>query len=50
MISWGDRELSWSSWQPKIYPYKAMMALGFILFFLQGISNLIKDIGALRKP
>lgn len=47
--SWGYRELSWSSWQPKIYPYKALMALGFILFFLQGVAKLIDDIRSLRS-
>lgn len=46
--SWEVRELSWSSWQPKIYPYKTLMAVGFILFFLQGISKLIGDIRSLR--
>ncbi|WP_305044433.1 TRAP transporter small permease subunit [Geoalkalibacter sp.] len=46
--SWGYRELSWSSWQPKIYPYKALMALGFVLFFLQGLSKLIQDLRSLR--
>jgi len=48
--SWGYRELSWSSWQPKIYPYKALMALGFVLFLLQGIAKLIDDIRSLRDP
>lgn len=46
--SWGYRELSWSSWQPAIYPYKALMALGFILFFLQGVAKLMQDIRSLR--
>lgn len=46
--SWGYRELSWSSWSPKIYPYKALMALGFVLFFLQGVAKLIDDIRSLR--
>jgi TRAP-type mannitol/chloroaromatic compound transport system permease small subunit len=48
LTSWGYRELSWSSWQPAIYPYKALMALGFVLFFLQGVAKLIQDFRSLR--
>jgi TRAP-type mannitol/chloroaromatic compound transport system permease small subunit len=48
LTSWGYRELSWSSWQPAIYPYKALMAFGFVLFFLAGIAKLIQDFRSLR--
>jgi TRAP-type mannitol/chloroaromatic compound transport system permease small subunit len=38
-----------SSWAPAIYPYKTLMALGFILFFLQGVAKLIQDIRSLKE-
>jgi TRAP-type mannitol/chloroaromatic compound transport system permease small subunit len=47
--SWGMLERASSSWGPSIYPYKALMALGFVLFFLQGVSKLIHDIRSLRS-
>ena len=47
--SWGMFERASSSWNPSVYPYKALMALGFILFFLQGVSKLINDFRSLRS-
>ncbi len=47
--SWQQWELASSSWAPAIYPYKTLMALGFVLFFLQGISKLIQDIRSLKS-
>jgi TRAP-type mannitol/chloroaromatic compound transport system permease small subunit len=47
--SWGMTEHASSSWSPAIYPYKTLMALGFILFFLQGVSKLINDFRSLRS-
>ncbi|EKD38353.1 MAG: hypothetical protein ACD_75C00766G0001, partial [uncultured bacterium] len=38
-----------SSWSPAIYPYKTVMAVGFILFFLAGVSKLLKDFNSLRS-
>ena len=47
--SWQQWEHASSSWSPAIYPYKTLMALGFILFFLQGIAKLIQDIRSLKE-
>lgn len=47
--AWGMGERASSSWGPIIYPYKALMALGFVLFFLQGVSKLINDFRSLRS-
>lgn len=48
--SWSQWELASSSWAPAIYPYKTLMAIGFVLFFLQGISKLLTDIRSLKNP
>lgn len=47
--SWHNWERASSSWAPAVYPYKTLMAIGFILLFLQGISKLIQDFRALRS-
>jgi TRAP-type mannitol/chloroaromatic compound transport system permease small subunit len=47
--SWGMRELASSSWAPAVYPYKALMAIGFTLLLLQGLARLIQDFRALRS-
>ena len=49
ITSWGMFEHASSSWSPAIYPYKTVMAVGFILFFLAGVSKLLKDFHALRS-
>ncbi|MGM0786249.1 MAG: TRAP transporter small permease subunit [Thermodesulfobacteriota bacterium] len=41
-------EHSWSSWGPPLYPFKLLMALGFLMFFIQGISSFLKDVQTLR--
>jgi len=46
--SWHQWERASSSWAPAIYPYKTIMALGFLLLLLQGVAKLIQDIRALR--
>jgi TRAP-type mannitol/chloroaromatic compound transport system permease small subunit len=43
------RELASSSWAPAVYPYKIIMAIGFILWLLQGIARLIDDFRSLRS-
>ena len=50
--SWHQLEHASSSWAPAIYPLKTLMAIGFILFFLQGVAKLIQDIRSLkdRRP
>lgn len=47
--SWQNWEQASSSWAPAVYPYKTLMALGFILLLLQGVSKLIQDFRALRS-
>lgn len=49
ITSWGFWERASSSWAPAIYPYKTLMAIGFVLLLLQGIAKLIQDFGALRS-
>lgn len=46
--SWHNWEKASSSWAPPIYPFKTIMAIGFMLLFLQGVSKLIGDIRELR--
>lgn len=47
--SWQQWEHASSSWAPAIYPFKSLMAIGFILFFLQGLAKLIHDISSLKE-
>jgi TRAP-type mannitol/chloroaromatic compound transport system permease small subunit len=47
--SWSQVEHASSSWGPAIYPYKSLMAFGFVLFFLQGVAKLIQDIRSLKE-
>lgn len=42
-------EKSWTSWAPPLYPFKLLMALGFLMFVIQGVSTLLKEIQALRN-
>jgi TRAP-type mannitol/chloroaromatic compound transport system permease small subunit len=49
VTSWQGLERASSSWAPAIYPYKTLMAIGFILLFLQGLAKLIQDFRALRS-
>ena len=46
--SWQNWERASTSWGPPIYPFKTLMALGFILLFLQGVAKLIGDFRALK--
>ena len=46
--SWQQWEHASSSWAPAVYPYKTLMAIGFVLLFLQGIAKLIQDIRSLK--
>lgn len=48
--SWQQWEHASSSWAPPVYPFKTLMAIGFILFFLQGLAKLIQDIRLLKNP
>ncbi len=48
VTSWQQWEHASSSWAPAVYPYKTLMAIGFILLWLQGVAKLIQDIRALK--
>jgi TRAP-type mannitol/chloroaromatic compound transport system permease small subunit len=45
----GNLERNSTSWAPAIYPYKSLLALGFVLFFLQGLAKLVEDLHFLRS-
>ena len=47
--SWQNWERASTSWAPPLYPFKTIMAIGFILLFLQGIAKLIADIRSLKS-
>ena len=38
-----------TSWGPPIYPVKIIMAISFLFLFIQGVSDLLKDIRSLRS-
>ena len=46
--SWQNWENASTSWAPPLYPFKTIMAIGFILLFLQGIAKLLADFRTLR--
>ncbi len=46
--SWKQWEHASSSWAPAVYPLKTLMAIGFLLFLLQGVAKLIQDIRSLK--
>ncbi|MCB1826235.1 MAG: TRAP transporter small permease subunit [Candidatus Competibacteraceae bacterium] len=48
--AWMQWEVASSSWAPPLYPFKTLMAIGFILLLLQGIANLIQDFHSLSQP
>lgn len=45
--SWSMLEHASTSWAPPVYPFKTIMAIGFVLLFLQGIAKLIEDFKSL---
>ena len=48
--SWRILEKSlYSPWQPPVYPLKTLLLIGFLLFFLQTVSEVIKDIITLKR-
>lgn len=46
--SLSQSELNPTSWAPPIWPVKIIMALGFVLLFLQGLNTLLKKLQVLR--
>jgi TRAP-type mannitol/chloroaromatic compound transport system permease small subunit len=45
----GNLERNSTSWAPAIYPYKALLAVGFVLLFLQGLAKLVQDVHFVRS-
>lgn len=48
--SWRVWEKNSTSWAPALYPYKTLMAVGFLALLLQGVSRLVQDVRLLRAP
>lgn len=44
VTSWQFWEHAPTSWSPPYYPFKTLMALGFVLLWLQGIAKLLQDV------
>jgi TRAP-type mannitol/chloroaromatic compound transport system permease small subunit len=47
--SWRNWEHASTSWAPPLYPFKTLMAIGFILLFLQGVAKMIQDFRSLKE-
>lgn len=48
--SWAVLERSlYSPWKPVVYPLKTLLLIGFVLFFIQTVSEVIKDIITLKR-
>lgn len=47
--SWRNWERASTSWAPPLYPFKTLMAIGFILLLLQGIAKWIHDFRLLKE-
>ena len=47
--SWGNWERASTSWAPPLYPFKTLMAIGFILLLLQGVAKIIQDFRLLKE-
>jgi TRAP-type mannitol/chloroaromatic compound transport system permease small subunit len=45
--SWQNWEHASTSWAPPLYPFKTLMAIGFILLLLQGVAKGIGDFRSL---
>jgi TRAP-type mannitol/chloroaromatic compound transport system permease small subunit len=41
--SWRNLENASTSWAPPLYPFKTLMAIGFILLLLQGVAKGLHD-------
>jgi TRAP-type mannitol/chloroaromatic compound transport system permease small subunit len=42
-------ELNSTSWAPRIWPYKIVMALSFLLLVVQGLSTMLKNVKILTE-
>ena len=47
--SWQNWERASTSWAPPLYPFKTLMAIGFILLLLQGVAKWIHDFRTLNE-
>ncbi len=47
--SWQNWERASTSWAPPLYPFKTLMAIGFILLLLQGVAKWIHDSRLLKE-
>ncbi|MDF1581446.1 MAG: TRAP transporter small permease subunit [Desulfuromonadales bacterium] len=45
--SWRNWEHASTSWAPPLYPFKTLMAIGFILLLLQGVAKGLNDFRSL---
>ncbi|MBW6511668.1 MAG: TRAP transporter small permease subunit [Desulfuromonadaceae bacterium] len=45
--SWRNWEHASTSWAPPLYPFKTLMAIGFILLLLQGVAKGLHDFRSL---
>lgn len=48
--SFSIRELASSIWAPPVYPLKMMIPLAILLFLLQGVAHLIRDVLVIMCP
>jgi len=47
--SWRNWEHASTSWAPPLYPFKTLMAIGFLLLLLQGIAKWLNDFRSLKE-
>ena len=47
--SWSILECTWTAWAPPIYPVKTLIPISMFFLLLQGFSNFLKDLNALRR-
>lgn len=48
--SFSIRELASSIWEPPVYPLKMMIPLAILLFLLQGVAHLIRNVLVIMNP
>ena len=44
-----SNELNSTSWAPRIWPYKIVMAVSFLLLVVQGLSTVLKHLKTLTE-
>lgn len=48
--SFAEGELNSTSWAPRIWPYKIIMALSFFFLLKQGLANMLRHVRTLTQP